>query len=95
MSPPPDVEKYRRYVDKFDLPEERKIELIHTVWQVVEGFAYRAFGLDPVQQVVGLERKEDAVPPSSMLDFNETPQTEKTLSCTFEQRANDSERRKK
>lgn len=46
---PPDIEKYRRYVDGFDLSEERKVELIHTVWAIMESFVDRAFGLHPVQ----------------------------------------------
>lgn len=46
----PDVEKYRRYVDHFDISEKDKVELIHTVWRIMESFVDRAFGLDPVQQ---------------------------------------------
>lgn len=44
------IEKYRKYVDRFDLSEARKIELIHTVWAIIESFVDRAFGLHPVQQ---------------------------------------------
>lgn len=57
----PDIEKYRKYVDRFDLSEERKVELIHTVWAIMESFVDRAFGLDPVQQVNGVQMPEDAI----------------------------------
>lgn len=48
---PPDLEKYRPYVDGFDLSEAQKAELIHSVWAIMESFADRAFGLHPVQRV--------------------------------------------
>ena len=47
---PPDLEKYRKHVERFDLSEEQKVELIHTVWTIMESFVDRAFGIDPVQQ---------------------------------------------
>ena len=47
---PPDLQTYRSYVDGFDLTEEQKAELIHTVWSIMESFVDRAFGLHPVQQ---------------------------------------------
>jgi hypothetical protein len=94
VSPPPDIEKYRSYVDRFDLTEQQKAELVHTVWQVVEGFAYRAFGLDPVQQALGAGHEEGAAPASSMLDFNTTSQLANPPRCALEQHAHDSERKK-
>ena len=53
-----DIQKYWKYVERFDLPEAKKRELIHTVWGIMESFVDRAFGLHPVQ----LSRK--ALPPS-------------------------------
>ena len=45
----PDIEKYRRYVDDFDLTEDQKVELIHTVWAIVGSVVDEAFGVHPVQ----------------------------------------------
>ena len=39
----PDIEKYRVFMGCFDIPESRKIELIHTVWRIMEGFASGRF----------------------------------------------------
>lgn len=95
MSPPPDIKKYRHFVDRFDLPEREKIDLIEAVWHVMEGFAYRAFGLDPVQRVIGAAETKDELPPSAMLDFNEAPQAPSPLSCAFRNHAGERGRRKK
>lgn len=51
----PDIDKYLPYVDHLDMPKEDKIELIHTVWHIMEAFVDRAFGLHPSQQVLGAD----------------------------------------
>ncbi len=51
---PPNMEKYRKYVDHFDISEKQKVELIHTLWTIMESFADQAFGLHPAQQVEGI-----------------------------------------
>lgn len=48
----PDLQKYRPLVEEFDLTDAEKDELIHTVWQIMESFVDRAFGVDPTQQAV-------------------------------------------
>ncbi|MBI1274434.1 hypothetical protein GC177_00490 [bacterium] len=45
----PDIEEYRQYVDRFDLSEEQKIELIRTIWLMMQSFVDTAFGYHPVQ----------------------------------------------
>lgn len=50
---PADLEKYRRYLDGYDLDEVQKAEFIHTVWTIMESFVDRAFGLHPVQLLPG------------------------------------------
>lgn len=49
----PDIEKYRKYVDHFDISEEHKIELINIIWNMMENFVDRAFGADSVQICLG------------------------------------------
>lgn len=44
-----DFEKYRRHVQSIDLPQDRKDELIHIVFQVMQTFVDKAFGVHPVQ----------------------------------------------
>lgn len=47
-----DAEKYRHQVAHFDMPDDRKAELLLAVWQIMQSFVDRAFGDDPVQQVL-------------------------------------------
>ncbi len=47
---PIDLNKYRDYVDDFDLTEDQKTELIQTVASIIQSFADQAFGFHPVQQ---------------------------------------------
>ena len=44
-----DVEKYRRHVASIDLPQDRKDELIHIVYTIMQTFVDKAFGVHPVQ----------------------------------------------
>lgn len=57
----PDIEKYRHFVDRFDLTEKQKAELIQTIWRIMESFADRAFGLDTAHlaRTSGLARRGD------------------------------------
>ena len=33
-----DLTRYRKYVDKFDLTEEQKLELVNAVWVILENY---------------------------------------------------------
>lgn len=46
---PLDTQKYRHHVDKFDMPEDRKIALMESVWRIMESFVDRAYGVHPLQ----------------------------------------------
>lgn len=63
----PDIEAYRKYVDHFDIPEEQKIEFIHTVWRMMESFVDRAFGEDSVQLSLASKAKNDGQESGTML----------------------------
>lgn len=65
----PDIEKYRPYVDGFDLTEDQKVELIHTVWHIMESFVDRAFGMDSTQAVLALRDQEDSRDWQERLEF--------------------------
>jgi hypothetical protein len=64
----PDIEKYRKYVDQFDLPENHKMELIHIVWRIMESFVDRAFGDDPVQHCLELKAEKDGQDSAIVID---------------------------
>ncbi|SMD15143.1 hypothetical protein [Rhizobium sp. RU36D] len=42
----PDIERYRRHIEAFDLSEDQKTEILVAVWNLVEGFVDRAFDHD-------------------------------------------------
>lgn len=91
----PDIDKYRRHVDHFDLTEDQKVDLIQSVWRVVEGFADQAFGIDPVQ-LVGRASDKDAGARSVVLEFEKTSRTDNTpLTDTFRLAGRSDERMKK
>ncbi|PWE55008.1 hypothetical protein DEM27_16255 [Metarhizobium album] len=54
-----DLEKYRRHVAHFDLPEHEKTELLRTVWNIMQSFVDRAFGEDSVQLAVEKPEAKD------------------------------------
>lgn len=45
-----DVEYYQAILDSDDIPEEKKRELIETLWQIVVSFVDLGFGIHPLQQ---------------------------------------------
>lgn len=49
----PDLDKYRRHVDHFDLTEHQKTELLRAVWRIMQSFVDHAFCDDPAQQCRG------------------------------------------
>lgn len=46
---PPDLSKYRRHVDHYDMTDAQKNDLIHSVHNMFENAVARAFGDDPTQ----------------------------------------------
>ncbi len=64
-----DFEKYRHYVDHFDISEEDKRALAESIWKIMESFVDQAFGLHPIQQCE--ERTKTILQDSSdILDSN-------------------------
>ena len=45
-----DVEFYQSFLDDADIPEDKKCELIETLWQIVVQFVDLGFGIHPLQQ---------------------------------------------
>ena len=82
---PPDIEKYRRYVDHFDISEEKKIDLIHTVWRMMQSFVDRAFGIDSTQYATQEKALENRNKAKKLIQYSHQPEQNNTLSKTFKQ----------
>ena len=65
----PDIEKYLPHVDHLDLTREEKIELINTVWHIMEAFVDHAFGMHPAQQVPGGETRNIVLQHAGLIDL--------------------------
>lgn len=48
----PDIDKYRSYLDDFDLSDAQKTDILKAVWAMMQRFVDREFHDDPVQQAV-------------------------------------------
>jgi len=66
----PNLDKYLRYLDDFDLSRDEKIEFIHTAWMVCESCLDRALGNDPVQMALRERNDKRAIEPSLMIEFS-------------------------
>lgn len=47
-----DADKYLRYVDDVDLPEDQKRELLEALWNILAALVDIGFGVDSVQQIL-------------------------------------------
>ena len=47
-----DPDKYRDYLDDFDLDEAQQNELLEVIWNVMRSFVEMGFGLDSVQMLL-------------------------------------------
>jgi hypothetical protein len=71
-----DVDKYRKYVDHLDLTEERKVELLQTLWSIMATFVKYGFGVDSVQRCIpalakiSFELESDELKETSADEFN-------------------------
>lgn len=53
LSPPElDIEKYRPYIESFDLSEKEQIELLESLWFIMKSFVEFGFGLDSIQTLL-------------------------------------------
>lgn len=92
---PPDLERYRRYVDGFALSEQEKVELLRTVWRIMESFVDRAFGLDPVQLCLPADRSKRASGQEITLHYDQRTRSFNTLTGAFQQHAGKRRRKKR
>lgn len=69
---PPELERYRKYVDPFDLTEAQKIELTHIVRHMMESFVERGFRSDPTQICMGGLVSKGASAAGDMIDLEKS-----------------------
>lgn len=50
----PDIEKYRPYMEGFDLTDAQKADLAQSVWAMMAQFVDIAFGAAPEQTLLGI-----------------------------------------
>lgn len=82
-----DIQKYTRFVEDFDLSGKQKRELIQAVWQIMESFVDRGWGIHPLQQGSGKAIDKDCLGrPSSIesQDSNSKTLIGKSVSPTLE-----------
>jgi len=86
---PPDFEKYRHYVDDYDLTEAQKESLIHIVHRMMENAVDRAFGDDSVQLALVDAFAKSAPSFTSMIELNKDEyQSSKTSQSPKDKKGN-------
>lgn len=91
--PKPDLEKYRPFVDRFDLPEAARKDLLESLWRIMESFVDRAFNADPVQLVHKGPDAKRASGQAPVIDCKNAPRRTRTLTATFGPKARDGARK--
>lgn len=84
---PLDAEKYLHHLADFDLPHDRKVELIHSVGAMMESFVDRGFGVHPVQLIEAAARKRDSRAPADPVKSNDTKLNERFEAAAQQRRA--------
>ena len=92
---PLDISKYRKYVDDFDLKEEQKVELLKTVWSIMESFVDKAFGKHPVQLCQKHHPEKDLQSPVKAVKSPQLSGIMRKKSASQSEQKNDSRKTKK
>lgn len=81
MPMPPDIDRYRKHVDHFDLTEAQKTDLIHSMHHMMESAVDRAFGGDPTQLCLSRVGSKDASVDGDVINLDQSKYRD--LSKTF------------
>lgn len=65
-----DTEKYRKYLEGFDLSEEEQAEVLEILWKIMAAFVDMGFGVDSIHFLP----KEDETPPDQKMSSLAGPQ---------------------
>lgn len=66
-----DLEKYRHYLDQYDLTDDEKDRFILDVHAIMEAFVDRAFNSHPTQQCGGKVAANDSIPSALRVNFKD------------------------
>lgn len=80
----PDTDKYRQFLPRHDLSEREQADLIHAVWQIVKGFADRAFGVDETQLVLAAQRRKRDLDEANVIESDDEKAVGWALSDRFD-----------
>lgn len=86
---PPEIEKYRRHLDGFDLSDGQKDTHLLALFGVMESFADRAFGLDAVQLVLGHSDAKDETATGPVIEFERATPKDDRLTPIFQLKSKD------
>lgn len=68
---PLNLEKYRPYLDEFDMSTEQKDEFIQTLWTVMQSFADQAFECSPENiDILPKRHDKNCCKPVKMVEFS-------------------------
>ena len=68
----PDIDKYLPMLDGLDLTHDQKIDLIHDLWRIMQGFVDRAFGINTVHSYRNKNQITDLQDSSKRIDSKHT-----------------------
>lgn len=74
-----DIDEFRHYADRFDIPEDQKTDLIQTVWNTMQSAEDRAFSNDPMQQVISSRDDKNALAGPLVLNFEKAATDDDTF----------------
>lgn len=85
-----DLEKYRRHVAHFKLPQDKETELLRAIWNIMQNFVDRAFGEDAAQLALRAGGKSDVKDASGglpVLESGQSTQQSDDLADAFRRKA--------
>lgn len=83
----PDLEEYWPDLDGYDLSDDEKRQLIHTLWNMMESVVDSALGTHPVQQAVKAKAAKDSKLPCGEVESRNQAKTKSRPSRQFRRKA--------
>lgn len=68
-----DVDYYQSFLDDTNISEDKKRELIQTLWDIMSAFVDLGFGIHPVQQAMGNDAPDVTKFMTATTEFKEHP----------------------
>ncbi len=68
-----DIEKYLPYLDEYDWKREEKVEMLRSLWRMMEAQADKAFGLNSLQLSCGQSHHNSLRNQQNSVDSKDQP----------------------